>query len=265
MSDYLKTFFIAILQGITEWLPVSSTGHMIILEEYLALDVSEEFGDLFLAVVQLGSALAVLVRYFERLNPIKILESHESRGLWKNIVIASLPAVIVGLLLDDEIEKLFYNHFSVAIVLMFYGVVFLLADAFAKRRGPGDSLSEMSSLRAAFVGAFQALALIPGTSRSGVTVIGGMISGCDRKSAAEFSFYLSLPIMLGASALRVMKYGFGLSSKEVVILTIGTTVAFLVSLVVIDLLVQLVSRHGFAAFGVYRIILGVIIITVSKA
>ena len=260
MSDYLKTFIIAVLQGITEWLPVSSTGHMIILGKLLSLDVSDEFFALFLVVVQLGSALAVFVKYFSKLSPAKAFKSKSHARLWFKILFATAPAVIFGLLFDDKIGEVLYNPFSVSVTLVVYGVLFIYLDFVDHKLKRYHCVDDISLGSAMVIGIFQALALVPGTSRSGATMIGGTVVGSDKKTAAEFSFFLALPVMIGASILKMLKFGFDFSHEEITILMLGTIVAFLVSLVTIDRLVEFVKRRGFSAFGIYRIILGILIL-----
>lgn len=235
---------------------------MIILERFFALDVSAEFFALFLVVVQLGSALAVLVKYFSKLNPLVIFKSQKHARLWGKILIATAPAMAFGLVFDDFIERRLYTPTAVSIALVSYGLLFVFIDIADKKKNRYCSVDDISFASAAMIGMFQTLALIPGTSRSGASIIGAMTVGSDKKTSAEFSFFMALPVMIGASALKILKFGFAFSPKEVVILLLGVVVAFLASLVTIDRLVAFVRSHGFSAFGIYRIILGILVLII---
>ncbi len=268
--EYIKAVFLGIVQGITEWLPVSSTGHMILFDEFFKLNVSPEFFELFLVVIQFGSMLAVVCLYFKRLWPFFPSYTKERRTetllLWVKIIIGCVPAGIVGLLFDDFINDHFFNAWVVAGALIVYGIVLIVLEAFfrGKRSGAGKA-EDISFLTAFKIGAFQILALIPGTSRSGSTIIGAMLTGVDRTAAAEFSFFLSVPIMAGASGLKILKYFIAddyvpVTSTEMWVLLIGTVTAFVVSLAAIKFLVGYVRRHSYSAFGWYRIALGAAVI-----
>ena len=267
--EILKAFFLGIVQGITEWLPVSSTGHMILFDEFVHLDVSPEFMEMFRVVIQFGSILAVLILYWNTLFPWSRGKSKEEQvhtwRLWGKIVIAAIPAAIVGILFDDLLDKYLYNYVTVAAALIVYGIVFIVIERRQKNKVyRTNSVRDMSNLTALEVGAFQMLSLIPGTSRSGSTIIGAMCVGVSRTAAAEFSFFLAIPVMFGASLLKIAKYAleFGLSftSSEIVVMIVGIVTAFAVSLIAIKFLMGFVRRHSFESFGWYRIILGTIVL-----
>lgn len=266
--EILKTILLGIVEGITEWLPVSSTGHMILLNEFLRLDVSAEFWEMFEVVIQLGAILAVVVLFFSRLNPFAPSKSAEEKkgrwSLWFKIIVAVIPSAVVGLIFDDWFNEHFYNYLVVAIALIVYGIAFIVIE---KLRKPttvaAESADRITYKEALLIGAFQVLAIIPGTSRSGSTILGAMLFGLSRTAAAEFSFFMAIPTMAGASLLKIAKFALGgtvISSGEWVILIVGCLTAFLVSLAAIKYLMDYVKRHTFSAFGVYRIILGAAVI-----
>ena len=263
--EILKVIIIGIVEGITEWLPISSTGHMILVDELIKLNASEEFKSMFMVVIQLGAILAVVVLYFRKLNPFSRGKSLKMRyltiELWKKIIVACLPAAMLGVLIDDWLDAHLYNGFIVAMALIVYGVLFILIENSNKKRV--DSITKVYSIdyqTALFIGAFQVLALIPGTSRSGATIIGGMILGASRSVPAEFSFFLSIPIMFGASLLKLVKFGFHYSMAEIVYLLLGMIVAFLVSIFSISFLLSWIKKNDFKFFGYYRIVLGLIVL-----
>ena len=266
--EFLKAVLLGILEGVTEWLPVSSTGHMILFDAFLPLAVSEGFRTLFLVVIQFFAVLAVLTVYRKKLFPFFRKDGAEekkaAKRIWKAVFFASLPAALLGFLLDDLIDRYLFSPFVVAAALIVYGVVFLLIDRpRAKPSEPPKTPDRLSPASAIGVGFFQSLSLIPGTSRSGATILGGIALGMDRRSAAEFSFFLALPVMLGASGLKIAKYllsGAGASGEEILLLLVGSVVAYLTSLIVIRALVNFVGRHSFRPFGVYRILLGVVVL-----
>lgn len=269
--EILKAVIIGIVQGITEWLPISSTGHMILFENLLAMDVSDAFMEMFRVVIQFGSILAVLVLYFTKLNPFvrskTDLEKKQTWGLWLRVIVAVIPSAVLGLLLDDWFNEHFYNYVVVAIALIVYGVAFIVIER--NRRGRPEKIRDVYEIdyrTAMLIGAFQVLALIPGTSRSGSTIIGAMLLGVSRTSAAEFSFFLAIPTMLGASLLKIGKYAVdgngALTGQEWSIMLVGCAVAFIVSLIAIKGLVSYVRRHTFSAFGIYRIALGAVVLGV---
>lgn len=263
--EILKVIIIGIVEGITEWLPISSTGHMILVDELIKLNASDEFKSMFMVVIQLGAILAVVVLYFRKLNPFSRGKSLKMRyltiELWKKIIVACLPAAMLGVLIDDWLDAHLYNGFIVAMALIVYGVLFIIIENSNKKRV--DSITKVYSIdyqTALFIGAFQVLALIPGTSRSGATIIGGMILGASRSVAAEFSFFLSIPIMFGASLLKLVKFGFHYSMAEIVYLLLGMIVAFLVSIFSISFLLSWIKKNDFKFFGYYRIVLGLIVL-----
>ncbi len=262
--ELLKVIFIGIVQGITEWLPVSSTGHMILTDEFIKLKVSPEFLEMFLVVIQLGSILAVLVLYFHKLNPFSpkktSAEKTNTLHLWGKVIVGVLPAAVIGLLFDDLLNEIFYNPATVTVTLIVYGILFILLENRNRRVAPKiNGLEELSYKTALMIGLFQLLSLIPGTSRSGSTILGAMLIGSSRFVAAEYSFFLAIPVMFGASLLKMVKFGFSYTSSELVILLTGMVVAFVVSVLAIKFLMGYIKKHDFKAFGYYRIVLGVIV------
>lgn len=262
----LKTIILGIVEGITEWLPISSTGHLILVDEFMNLNVSAAFKEMFDVVIQLGAIMAVVVLYFHKLNPLSPKKNrkqkHETMVLWYKVIFAVLPAAVIGILFDDAIHDRFFNPVVVAATLIIYGVLFIVIENHnerSRRRGM-DSLSGLTYRMAFIIGVFQVLSLIPGTSRSGATIVGGILIGCSRTVAAEFSFFLGIPVMFGASLLKILKFGLSFTGTELVVLAIGMIVSFLVSIVSIKFLMGYVKRHDFKAFGVYRIILGILVI-----
>lgn len=265
--ELLKAVFLGIVQGITEWLPISSTGHMILANEIISLSVSDAFMEMFEVVIQLGSILAVVVLFFHKLNPFSPQKSapqkRETFSLWGKVLIGVIPAGIIGLLFDDQINDIFYNSLTIAITLIIYGVLFILVENRNKGRAPRvGSVGEITWQLALAIGCAQVLALIPGTSRSGATIIGAMLLGLSRTAAAEFSFFLAVPVMLGASALKLLKFGFNFTGMELAVLFSGCVTAFLVSLLAIRFLMSFIQKHDFKPFGYYRIALGIIILIV---
>lgn len=264
--ELIKIFILSIVQGITEWLPVSSTGHMILIDEFIQLSIRPEFTEMFLVLVQLGSIFAVIVIYFNKLNPFSPKKSKEDQKatwiVWFKVVVASVPAGIFGFILNDYMDEYFYNPWVVSIALIAYGFVFIWIEN--KHQGKHshsiDELSHISYLDAFKIGLFQSLSIIPGTSRSGSTIIGGLLLGMDRSVATEFSFYMSIPIMFGASFLKLVKFGFNFTSAELVYLLSGMLIAFVVSLIAIKFLLSYIRRNDFKVFGYYRIILGSLVI-----
>ena len=267
--EILKAILFGIVEGITEWLPVSSTGHLILLDEFIQLKVSAEFYEMFEVVIQLGAILAVIVLFFHKLWPFSAkksaAEKKDTWNLWFKVIVAVIPSAVLGLLLDDWMDANLYNYVVVAIALVFYGVAFMLVE----KRNAGknfavNSVYEIDYKTALLIGAFQVLSLIPGTSRSGSTILGAILLGVARPAGAEFSFFLAIPTMLGASGLKLLKYlleGLLPTANEIAVLIVGCIVSFLVSLLVIKVLMDYVRRHSFSAFGVYRIVLGIIVLT----
>ncbi|MDD6133361.1 MAG: undecaprenyl-diphosphate phosphatase [Selenomonadaceae bacterium] len=263
--DLLKTIILGVVEGLTEWLPVSSTGHMILVDEFIQLDVSKSFMDMFLVVIQLGAILAVVALNFEKLNPWSSWktrqEKKETFSLWKKVLFACVPAAVIGLLFNDYMEKHFMTAQVVAASLIFYGIMFILVENYNKHRRPRiNDLARLDYKTAFIIGVFQVLSLIPGTSRSGSTILGGIIFGTSRYVAAEFTFFLAIPVMFGASLLKIVKFGLDFSSSELVILLVGMVTAFIVSILSIKFLISYIKTNDFKAFGWYRIILGIVVI-----
>ena len=266
--EILKVIFLGIVEGITEWLPISSTGHMILVDEFLKLNVSDGFKEMFFVVIQLGAILAVPVIFWKKLFPFSKKSTKEEKvqiwHLWFKVVVGVLPAAVLGLLLDDFLDEHLYNFVVVAIALVVYGVAFILVERFKKDKEYRiESVYDITYKDALIIGAYQVLSLIPGTSRSGSTILGGMLTGVSRTAAAEFSFFLAIPVMLGASALKVLKFvmeGFTATTLELALLAVGIVVSFLVSLAVIEFLMSFVKKHSFKAFGIYRIALGALVL-----
>ena len=268
LIELLKAVLFGIVEGITEWLPVSSTGHMILLDEFIKLKVSPEFYEMFQVVIQLGAIAAVLVLFFHKLNPFSEKKNrkqkHNTWVLWIKVIVAVAPSAVLGLLLDDWMDAHLYNYVVVAIMLVLYGVAFLFVERINEHREAKiTSVNKIDYRTALLIGAFQCLSLIPGTSRSGATILGAILLGVSRSAGAEFSFFLAIPTMLGASLLKVLKFmleGVKATGGELLILLVGTVVSFLVSMLVIQGLMDYVRKRNFAAFGFYRIVLGFVVI-----
>ncbi len=268
MIEFLKAVLFGIVEGITEWLPVSSTGHLILLDEFVKLEVSESFYEMFQVVIQLGAILAVIVLFFHKLNPFSpkkdTAEKKDTWSLWFKVVAAVLPSALIGLLLDDWMDEHLYHYIVVAIMLVVYGVAFLFVEKWnATRKFAITEVSRIDYRTAILMGAFQCLSLIPGTSRSGSTILGAIILGVSRSAGAEFSFFMAIPTMLGASGLKLVKYlleGVQTSSTEIMVLVVGCVVSFVVSVLVIRALMEYVRKHSFSIFGVYRIVLGLAVL-----
>ena len=268
--ELLKAVLFGIVEGVTEWLPISSTGHLILLNEFITLNVSDEFRSMFDVVIQLGAILAVIVLFFHKLNPFSPQKSEGEKKqtwqLWFKVVAAIIPSGIVGVLFDDWMEAHFHNATVVAIALIVYGVAFILVERRNARRVGGKTVEDVYAIdykTALLIGCFQCLSLIPGTSRSGSTILGAILIGVGRSAGAEFSFFMAIPTMLGASAIKGLKFllsGVSATGTEIGVLIVGCVVSFLVSLLVIRGLMEYVRRHSFSAFGVYRIILGVVVL-----
>ena len=265
MSEIIKAILFGIVEGITEWLPISSTGHLILVENIVHLNVSEEFMNVFRVVIQLGAILAVLVLYFRRLNPFdpgkKPAQKRATWHLWFKIVIACLPAAVIGILFDDVLDKYLYNPYVVAAMLIIYGVIFIAFEnhnQYAEARV--KKVSQISYQTAFYIGLFQLLALVPGTSRSGATILGAMMLGCSRTVASEFTFFLGIPVMFGASLLKIVHYGLAFSAMELFFMVAAMVIAFIVSMYSIQFLLGYVKKHDFKFFGYYRIVLGVIVL-----
>lgn len=268
IADFFKAILLGIIEGITEWLPISSTGHLILADEFIKLNATEEFMTMFNVVIQLGAIMAVVVLYFNKLNPFSLSktkdESKQTWSLWFKVIVAIIPSAIIGLPLDDWLDENFHHFLPVAIMLIVYGVAFILVERYNKTRIPKvTELSQITYQFALMVGFFQVLALIPGTSRSGATILGGILIGGSRFVSAEFSFFLGIPTMFGASLLKIVKFlasGNHFDFNSTMILLTGTVVSFVVSILAIKFLMNYIKKNDFSVFGWYRIILGVILI-----
>lgn len=265
MLEALKVIILGIVEGITEWLPISSTGHLILVEEFIKLDMSESFISMFNVVIQLGAIMAVVLIYFHKLNPFSPKKTEKQKmltlQLWVKVLIASVPAAVIGLLFDDFIDKHLMNYVVVAITLILYGVAFIVVEKRHENVKPAvKRLSDLTIPMVLVIGCFQVLALIPGTSRSGATIIGGLLIGAARGVAAEFTFFLAIPVMFGASFLKILKFGFHFTGMEVFLLLLGCVISFAVSVFAIKFLMQYIKNHDFKVFGYYRIILGIIVL-----
>lgn len=287
--NLLKVIFLGIVEGITEWLPVSSTGHMILVDEFIQLDVSVKFMQMFLVVIQLGAILAVVVMFWNKLWPFRMRAAGEEESfwlqrsnqplvgkfqdfvdehvvmskiiMWLKIMVSCLPAIVIGLPLNDWIELKLNNYVVVALMLIIYGILFIVIENYnRRRRAKIKRISDISWKTALLIGVFQVLALVPGTSRSGATIIGGILLGTSRKLASEYTFFLAIPVMFGASLLKLVKFGFAFSGAELVYLLLGMAVAFIVSIFSIKFLMGYIRKHDFKAFGYYRIILGILVL-----
>ena len=286
--EFIKVVILGIVEGITEWLPISSTGHMILVDEFIKMEMTPEFKEFFLVVIQLGAILAVVVLYWSKLWPFYIREISPKKRkelnrmnpvsrmaltfvekfcnkdkwiLWFKILVACIPTIVIALPFNDMIEEKFNNYVVVAIALIVYGVIFILIENYNKRRKPVcTSLEELSFGTAFKIGIFQVLSVIPGTSRSGSTIIGGILVGTSRTVAAEFTFFLAIPVMFGASLLKLIKFGFAFTPAEILTLVTGVVVAFFVSVIAIKFLMGYIKKHDFKAFGWYRIVLGILVL-----
>ena len=270
--EIFKTIILGIIEGITEWLPISSTGHMIIAEDILKLNVSEEFWKMFLVVIQLGAILAVIFLYFNKLNPFSLKKSKtqkkETWNIWGKVIVGVLPAAISGLLLDDWMDAHLYNTITVATTLIIYGILFIIVENLNKTKiFTTKNFKHLSYKKAFAIGCFQTISLIPGTSRSGSTILGAMLMGTSREVAAEYSFFLAIPVMFGASALKILKYILNaealMTSNEITVLIVGIITSFVVSVFAIKFLMDFVKKYDFKPFGWYRIALGVLLVFLS--
>ena len=264
MLDILKTIIFGIVEGITEWLPISSTGHLIILEELLKLDQGDAFFEMFQVVIQLGAILAVVVLYFHKLNPFSPTKTQKQKlmtwQIWIKVVIGCLPAGVIGILFDDLIDKVFYHWYVVALTLIIYGVLFIVVENYQQGKEPrAAKFSQLSIQMVLIIGVFQMLAMIPGTSRSGATIVGALMIGVSRSLAAEYTFFLAIPVMFGASLLKLVKFGFAFTGMQVAVLLVGMVVSFGVSIVAIKFLMSYIKKNDFKVFGYYRIVLGVLV------
>jgi len=267
MIEILISILFGIVEGITEWLPVSSTGHMILLEEFVHFSMSEEFMEMYLVVIQLGAIMAVVILYFPQLWPFSAKkEEHYIKKdiwmMWFKVLVSCIPAVIVELAFGDVLEKTFYNYKVVSIMLIIFGILFIIVESVNKNKEAAvNSIAEISFLNAFLIGVFQLIAAIfPGTSRSGSTIVGGLCLGLSRSVAAEYTFFLAVPVMFGASIIKLIKFGFSYSGIEIAVLLVGMITAFVVSILVIKLLMSYIKKHDFKAFGWYRIVLGILVL-----
>lgn len=275
IMDIIKSIILGIIEGITEWLPISSTGHLIIADEFIKLGMTDEFMEMFNVVIQLGAILAVVVIFWNKMWPFTAdktkgynyitkgngLIKKDVMDMWFKVIAAMLPAAIVGIPFDNYFEKHFHNWQVVSAALIAYGVLFIVIEKINKSRKPKvNSIPELSYKTALLIGCFQALSLIPGTSRSGSTILGAIILGVSRVAGAEFSFFLAVPVMFGASLIKLLKFGFSFTGMELAVLAVGTLTSFIVSVIAIKFLISYVRRHDFSLFGYYRIALGVIVI-----
>lgn len=265
MLEALKIIFLGIVEGITEWLPISSTGHLILVEEFVHLELSDAFVEMFNVVIQFGAILAVILLYFHKLNPFSPKKTEKQKlmtiQLWVKVVIATIPAMVFGLLFDDYVDEHFMNAYVVAAMLIIYGILFIVVEK--KHEGVPPKAAKLSQLTIPMIlaiGGFQVLAMIPGTSRSGATILGGLLIGASRSVAAEFTFFLAIPVMFGWSFLKMLKFGFAFTGQEFFMLLLGCAVSFGVSVFAIKFLMKYIKNHDFKVFGYYRIVLGVIVL-----
>lgn len=266
-AEMLKVIFLGIVEGITEWLPISSTGHMLLVDEFIRLDMTDSFKEMFFVVIQLGAILAVVLLFWKKMFPFQFKDKtkpvvrKDIFSLWFKVVVACIPGAVVTLLLDDYVDAHFHTPLVIAIALIFYGFAFILIENWNKKRKVRvESLNDITYQTAFFIGLFQVLAIIPGTSRSGATIIGALLIGVSRVAAAEFTFFLAVPVMFGWSLIKLIKFGFAFSPQELCALGLGCVVAFAVSVVVIRFLMGYIKKHDFKVFGWYRIILGAIVL-----
>ena len=267
LFEILKVIFLGIVEGITEWLPISSTGHMLLVDEFLHLSARDEFKEMFFVVIQLGAILAVVLLFWGKMFPFQFRNRNRSIlrydvwNMWFKVVVACIPGAVVTLLFDDYIEAHFHTPLVIAITLILYGVAFIAIERWNKGRQPKITrLRDLSYTTALLIGVFQVLSIIPGTSRSGSTIIGALLLGVSRTVAAEFTFFMAVPVMFGLSFIKLLKFGFAFTGGEIVILLVGCVVAFLVSVVVIKFLMDYIRKHDFSVFGIYRIALGALVL-----
>ncbi|TCO68695.1 undecaprenyl-diphosphate phosphatase [Marinisporobacter balticus] len=267
--EIFKVIFLGIVEGITEWLPISSTGHMLLVDEFITLNMSDAFKEMFFVVIQLGAILAVVVMFWKKMFPFQFRDKtqpiikKDTFSLWFKVVFACIPGAVITILFDDYIEAHLHTPIAIAAALIFYGIAFIVIEIWNKKRLPTTSKLEDITYQTAFlIGLFQVLSIIPGTSRSGATIIGALLIGVSRVAAAEFTFFLAVPVMFGLSAIKILKFGISFTSAELLILVIGMVVAFAVSVFVIKFLMGYIKKHDFKAFGWYRIVLGIAMLLV---
>lgn len=268
MLELIKAFFLGIIEGITEWLPISSTGHMLLFDEFVKMDISSEFKEMFFVVIQLAAILAVILIFFKKMWPFsyqnkKLEIKKDTFNLWFKVVLACIPGAIVTIMFDDYVEAHFQTPVVIACALIFYGIAFLFVETWNKnRKQKAFTLEQITYKDALLIGLFQVLSIIPGTSRSGATILGALLLGISRTASAEFTFFLAVPVMLGLSALKILKFGLIFTSTELMILLVGSLTAFVVSLLVVKFLMNYIKKHDFKIFGYYRILLGIIVLIV---
>ena len=267
ITEIIKSIILGIVEGITEWLPISSTGHMLLVDQFLQLNESQDFKDMFFVVIQLGAIMAVVLLFWNKMWPFKrsVNNKIEVRkdvfSIWLKVVVACVPGAVITLLFDDYIEAHFQTPEVIASALILYGIAFILIEIFNRKRKPKiETINDITYMTAFLIGLFQVLSIIPGTSRSGSTIIGALLIGVSRVAAAEFTFFLAVPVMFGLSAIKIIKFGFGFTALELCITLLGMLVAFVVSLIVVKFLMNYIRKHDFKVFGWYRIILGVVIL-----
>lgn len=268
MLEILKVIVLGIVEGITEWLPISSTGHLILVDQFIKLNASDAFKEMFNVVIQLGAILAVVVLYFNKLNPFSKKKERKEKvqtiQLWLKVAVACIPAGVLGILFDDWMEAHFHNYIVVSLMLIVYGVLFIFVENWNKKQTPDvTKLSQLTYKTALFIGAFQVLSLVPGTSRSGATIIGALLLGVSRYVAAEFTFFLAIPVMVGASGIKLLKFfmdGAGMTGMEIAMLSVGCLVSFIISVIAIKFLMGYIKKNDFKVFGYYRIALGILVL-----
>ncbi len=265
--EILKVIFLGIVEGITEWLPISSTGHMLLVDEFLRINMTEEFKEMFFYVIQLGAILAVVLIFWKKMFPFQFKDKREPVikkdifSMWFKVVVACIPGAIVTIFFDDIVESYLHTPIVIAATLIIYGIAFILIEIWNKKRRPViKSIDDINYTTAFFIGLFQVLSIIPGTSRSGSTIIGSLLLGVSRVAAAEFTFFLAVPVMIGMSGLKLLKFGFSFSFQEICVLLIGMITAFIVSIIVIKFLMSYIKKHDFRIFGWYRIVIGIAVL-----
>lgn len=268
--EILKVIFLGIVEGITEWLPISSTGHMLLVDEFITINMSEAFKEMFFIVIQLGAILAVMVMFWKKMVPIQFKDKtkpvikKDTCSIWLKVVVACIPGAIITILFDDYIEANLHTPMVIAAALIFYGIAFIVIEMWNKKRMPTiKKLDDITYKIAFWIGLFQVLSIIPGTSRSGATIVGALLIGVSRVAAAEFTFFLAVPVMFGLSIIKILKFGFSFASEELLILVIGMAVAFAVSILVIKFLMGYIKKHDFRVFGWYRIALGILVVLIT--
>lgn len=267
IAEFLKVIFLGIVEGITEWLPISSTGHMLLVDQYLKLSMSDEFKEMFFVVIQLGAILAVVLIFWKKMFPFNFKDKSRPMvkmgiiRMWIKVAVSCIPGAVVTLLFDDYIEAHLHTPFVIALTLIFYGIAFIVVERWNKTRIPKvNKLKEINYKTAFMIGMFQVLSIIPGTSRSGSTIIGALLIGVSRVAAAEFTFFMAVPVMFGLSAIKILKFGFAFTGAELIVLLLGMAVAFIVSVFVIKFFMSYIKKHDFTVFGIYRVILGILVL-----